>query len=79
MTGLSPGGGHAGHPDLVGCSGVVLKVTTIGRDPLRAAAHGGGNNFVSSGTLNGDETNIQAGPVRRSLHLGAAPPILFAL
>lgn len=41
MAGLSPAGGHAGHPDLVGRTAVVLKVATIGRDPLRTATHGG--------------------------------------
>lgn len=40
MAGLSPGGGRAGHPDLVGRAAAVLKVTAVGRDPLWAATHG---------------------------------------
>lgn len=42
MTGLSPGGGWARHPDLVGRAAAVLKVTAVGRDPLWAEAHGSG-------------------------------------
>lgn len=74
MTGLSPGGGHTGHPNLVGWTAVILKVTAIGRDPLRAAAHRGASNYVSLSTLNEDETNIQA----ENIH-SAAPPPLFVL
>lgn len=61
MTGISPGGGWAGHPDLVGHAAAVLKVTAVGRDPLRAAAHGGDGDCVSSGSLKRDERNAQAG------------------
>jgi len=60
MTGVFPGGGWAGHPDLVGRAAAVLKVTAVGRDPLRAAAHGGGSDRVSSGLLMGDERNAQS-------------------
>lgn len=49
MTAVSPGGGWAGHPDLVGRAAAVLKVTAVGRDPLRAAAHGGNSDYVSFG------------------------------
>lgn len=49
MTGVSPGGGWAGHPDLVGQAAAVLKVTAVGRDPLWAAAHGVDSDYVSSG------------------------------
>ena len=48
MTGLSPRGGWAGHPDLMGKAADVLKVTAVGRHSLRAAAHDGGRDCVSS-------------------------------
>lgn len=64
MTGTFPGGGWAGHSDLVGHAAAVLKVTAVGRDPLRAAAHGGdGDDCVSFGSLKRDERNTQAGSV----------------
>lgn len=63
MTGVSPGGGWTGHPDLVGRAAAVLKVTAVGRDPLWAATHGGGSDGVSSGPLKGDDRNTQAGLV----------------
>lgn len=71
MTGISSGGGRAGHPDLIGRAAPVLKVTAVGRDPLRAAAHGGDSDRVSSGSLKGDERNAQAGSIRGLLHVTA--------
>lgn len=73
MTGISPGGGWAGHPDLVGRAAAVLKVTAVGRDPVRAAAHGGSSDCVSSGSLKGDERNTQAGSLCGLLHFAAVP------
>lgn len=64
MMGFSSGGGWAGHPDVIGRAAPVLKVTVVGRDPLRAAAHGGNSDCVSSSSLRGDERNAQAGPIR---------------
>lgn len=62
MTDVSPGGGWAGHPDLVGRAAAVLKVTAVGRDPLRAAAHGGGSDcFFWFSEEN--KRNTQAGSV----------------
>lgn len=78
MTGVSPGGGWAGHPDLVGRGAAVLKVTTVGRNPLRAVAHGGGSGCVSSGSLQRDERNTQAGSVCGLLHFTAVPPCLHS-
>lgn len=69
MTGISPGGGWAGHPDLVGRAAAVLKVTAVGRNPLWAATHGGGSNCVFPGSLKKDERNTQARPVYGLLHL----------
>lgn len=48
MMGFSSGGGWAGHPDVIGRAAPVLKVTVVGTDPLRAAAHGGDSDCVSS-------------------------------
>lgn len=78
MTGVSPGGGWAGHPDPVGRGAAVLKVATVGRDPLRAVAHGGGSDCVSSGSLKGEERNTQAGSVCGLLHFTAVPPRLHS-
>lgn len=77
MTDNSPGGGWAGHPDLVGRAAAVLKVTAVGRDPLRAVAHRGGSDCVSSGSLKGNVRN--AGPVCGLLHFTAVPPCFHSL
>lgn len=79
MTDISPGGGWAGHPDLVGQAAAVLKVTAVGRDPVWAAAHGGGSDCVSSGSLKGAERNTQAGSLCGLLHFTAVPPCLHSL
>lgn len=55
MTGLSPGGGWAGHPDLVGRAAAVLKVTAVGRDPFWAATHGGSGTCVAFGSPRGEK------------------------
>lgn len=72
MTGLSPGGGWAGHPDLMGQAAALLKVTAVGRDPLRTAAHGGGSDSASSDSQKGNERNTPAGSVCGFLHFTAS-------
>ncbi|TNN57695.1 hypothetical protein EYF80_032064 [Liparis tanakae] len=76
MAGVFPGGGWAGHPDLVGRAAAVLEVTAVGRDPLRAAAHGGGSDRVSSGLLMGDERNARSLSVGFSALHFTAPPCM---